>query len=281
VLKQGTPEWLAWRRQGIGASDVPIILGVSPWRTPLQLWEDKTGRREPQPWNPAMRRGAEMESKARAAYESLTGNMMQPAERTHPLLHWLRASLDGITLDGALILEVKCPGREAHASALAGQVPDYYIPQVQAQLFVSAAERCHYWSFDGREGVLIEVLPDVAMQERIVRECQVFWQCVQSDTPPTAVLKDERTDAAWRDAAQKYIHAKAEAEAYAKLADHYKATLAELAPQGASGAGVMLVKCEREGAIRYAEAIKTMLPDVDLSPWRGKPSTYYCIKEQK
>lgn len=36
-------EWLAWRRKGIGGSDVAAILGISPWRTARDLYNDKLG----------------------------------------------------------------------------------------------------------------------------------------------------------------------------------------------------------------------------------------------
>lgn len=39
-------EWLKARRSGIGGSDVAACLGLNPWRTPVQVWEDKTGRAE-------------------------------------------------------------------------------------------------------------------------------------------------------------------------------------------------------------------------------------------
>ena len=40
-LDQKTQEWLIWRAQGIGASDAPIIMGVSPWSNIIALWRDK------------------------------------------------------------------------------------------------------------------------------------------------------------------------------------------------------------------------------------------------
>ena len=43
-LNQRSPEWLQWRSQGITASDIPIILGLSPYKTPWQLWAEKVGR---------------------------------------------------------------------------------------------------------------------------------------------------------------------------------------------------------------------------------------------
>jgi len=39
-----SPEAVAERVNYIGASDVPVILGLSPWRTPYDLWSIKTGR---------------------------------------------------------------------------------------------------------------------------------------------------------------------------------------------------------------------------------------------
>ncbi len=41
-LIQNTPEWHAFRRKRIGASDAPVIMGISPWKTPYQLWIEKT-----------------------------------------------------------------------------------------------------------------------------------------------------------------------------------------------------------------------------------------------
>ena len=110
-LVQGSPEWHDHRRRHRNASETPAVLGVSPWVTPYQLWLQRTGRAEPHV-TPAMLRGTQLEPAAREAYEALTGNAMQPsvlADREYS------ASLDGITLDGGLILEIKCPvkGRDS------------------------------------------------------------------------------------------------------------------------------------------------------------------------
>lgn len=37
-------EWLIERRKGIGGSDASIILGLNKWKTPFELWLDKTGQ---------------------------------------------------------------------------------------------------------------------------------------------------------------------------------------------------------------------------------------------
>lgn len=46
-LQHNTPEWLAFRKNGIGASDASAVLGMSNWVTNIELWEEKVGLREP------------------------------------------------------------------------------------------------------------------------------------------------------------------------------------------------------------------------------------------
>jgi len=41
-------EWLEERKKGIGGSDVACILGMSPYKTNVELWEEKIGIREPE-----------------------------------------------------------------------------------------------------------------------------------------------------------------------------------------------------------------------------------------
>lgn len=45
-LKHNTPEWVEYRKSGIGGSDASAILGLNPWKTNIELWEEKTGLRE-------------------------------------------------------------------------------------------------------------------------------------------------------------------------------------------------------------------------------------------
>jgi putative phage-type endonuclease len=116
-MAQGSPEWHAHRRKFRNASETPIVLGISPWTTPHQLWQLKLGLVE-QVVSPAMQRGTELEPVARAAYERQTGHVMQPLVVVDGEYS---ASLDGMTLGGERIVEIKCPvkGRD---STLYGRV---------------------------------------------------------------------------------------------------------------------------------------------------------------
>jgi hypothetical protein len=61
------------------------------------------GLSEPQV-NSAMLRGTQLKPSARAAYEARTGLVMQPLV----LVREYSASLDGLTLGGERIVEIKC-----------------------------------------------------------------------------------------------------------------------------------------------------------------------------
>ena len=65
-------EWLELRSHGIGGSDVAAIMGLSPWRTPYQVWADKVlGIREDISGKPAVEWGTILEPVVGEHYKSL------------------------------------------------------------------------------------------------------------------------------------------------------------------------------------------------------------------
>src|ERR1700690_2844696 len=96
ALVQGTKEWLDFRKDKVGASDAPVIMGVSPWSTPLKLWEEKMGLRQPRKPTKSMEEGINNEEKARQMFEKETGIYVLPNVFVHPSLGWLMASFDGM-----------------------------------------------------------------------------------------------------------------------------------------------------------------------------------------
>src|SRR5674476_1047737 len=130
-LVQGTPEWHEHRSQYRNASETAAVMGLSPWQTPYELWLVKTSRKTTVE-NEAMKHGTRMKPKARAAYEQESGLVLQPKVVVDGLYS---ASLDGLTMDGQLVLEIKCPFQgqtsELWQMTKAGQVPEHYCLQVQ------------------------------------------------------------------------------------------------------------------------------------------------------
>jgi putative phage-type endonuclease len=66
-------EWLEQRRHGIGGSDAAAALGLSPWKTPLSLYLEKTGDARPFRDNESMLWGRVLEPAIRAEYTRRTG----------------------------------------------------------------------------------------------------------------------------------------------------------------------------------------------------------------
>jgi putative phage-type endonuclease len=193
-MDQNTAEWHKWRRSGIGASEMGIVMGVSPYKTPYQLWEEKTGRFVDTPdgihWG--MKRGLDLEPKARALFELEHGLDMIPVCRESESLPWLRASLDGWCEEERAILEIKCLGRSGLQEASLGEIPEHYMYQMAHQIAVMDARRVYYYVFDGEKGLCIE--KDASdFKEHIVRlmkEGAKFWDHVKRDVPPPLDKKD-------------------------------------------------------------------------------------------
>ncbi|WP_053076607.1 lambda-exonuclease family protein [Caenimonas sp. SL110] len=230
-LLQGSDDWHRHRILYRNASEAAAVMGLSPWQTPYQLWEIKTGRRVQEQTFP-MLRGIELEPLARQAYEAETGRIMEPAVMVDGDYS---ASLDGITFDLERILEVKCPlkGRESETWKLAekGLLEPHYEVQVQHQLMVSGAGHCDFYVFDGKTGVTVEVSPSEETFGSIRQAWDEFWKFVVSDTPPPITERDTvmREDLAWREAAERYVLAKESAENAVELAEKAKERLVTLA----------------------------------------------------
>lgn len=270
-LTQGSQEWLDYRRTMRNASETAAVLGVSPWCTPYQLWLLKTGRADTQP-NAAMQRGTDLEPLARAAYETDTGIIMQPLVLQDGLYS---ASLDGMTLEGDLIVEIKCPfkGQESvlWREVQAGHVPNHYAAQVQHQLMVSGASLAHLYVFDGTQGLLRPIEPIDHAFERIREGWDAFQVYLDTDTPPPLTDADTviRDDAEWVAAASGFAQAKQAADlADAALTQAREALMALARHPKEQGAGVAVTRFWKAGAVNY-KAIPE-LKSVNLEAYRGK-----------
>jgi putative phage-type endonuclease len=274
-LKQGTQEWHEHRKLYRNASESPVVMGLSPWMTPFQLWQLKTGRTQPAEATAPMKHGTEMEPAARAVYEAETGFVMQPLVMTSGEYS---ASLDGITLRGDLIVEIKCPYKgqasDLWQSVEAGEIPEMYRVQIQHQMMVSGAKLAHLWVFDGTVGLLVEIKHDEVCQQRIKNAWDEFSNLVDTDAPPPLSELDTelRDDDEWVLSAQLYRDAKVNSEDAAKKLDEAKDRLTSLASDHPSikGGGVTVSRFWKAGNIDYKNVPE--ITGVDLEQYRGEGS---------
>lgn len=278
--KQNSPEWHAWRAGGIGASEAPIIMGTSKFRTAYELFRLRLGIGPPQPPNPFVdrirERGHRLEPVARAAYERHTGTTVTPLVAVSSVMPIVRASFDGYNGFDAIPVEIKCPGDTAHALALKGIVPPEYVDQLQMQMYVAEAEYAHYYSFDGEKGVLLKVSRNQTRIDQILVAVQDFWHRLQTGKWGT----DEwiAAAAAWQ-SANHNMHLAQEREEAART------LLVSLMPKGLrrhEGNGVSVTVGSRKGNIDWRKLFAdhgiTMTED-QLNQYRRPTSDNVTIRD--
>ena len=271
-LVQGSAEWHEHRRRYRNASDTPVVLGVSPWQTPYQLWQHKLGLCTPEV-TPAMLRGTQLEPAARAAYEARTGLVMQPLVLVDGEYS---ASLDGLTLGGERILEIKCPlkGRDSALwkSIEAGQLPEHYRWQVEHQLMVTGAAVADVFLFDGTDGIQLEVTPDASTWPRIHDAWDAFVRYVAEAQAPPLTDRDTRVrdDPEWLGAAGAYLELRTASEVLSTKLDEAKARLVGLASHAKEqGGGVAVTHIWKRGSVDYKKI--PGITELNVEQYRGAP----------
>lgn len=272
-------DWHAWRRAGLGSSDAPIIMKASPWMTPIQLWEEKRGQGKPRETNWAQQRGIDTEAEARANYELKADVDMEPALAVHWAQPYLRASLDGYNAEVSRVLEIKCPGKDDHQTAVSGQIPTKYVWQLVHQLMVTGAEEAHYFSYHNKHGVIVPFRRNQKLERELFDAERAFWDLVQSGTPPELTDRDyeELTDPDHVSLFSDFRSAKKELEMCEARVESLKKNIIEIAGgRRLRCEGVTVAKVFRKGNVDYSkiEALKGL----DLEPFRKKGSEYVEVR---
>jgi putative phage-type endonuclease len=189
-VDQNTDEWLDWRRQRIGASDVAAILGCSPYMDKVELWLDKTGQAPPKQISEfAKQRGGEVEAQLRARYSLHTGRDYQPRLAVHDEYEFISASLDGYSETGHAI-EVKFVGAKKYQEEI---IPEHHIIQMQHQMLVTGLPYIDYlYSTDGIEYKVFKCEADPDKQALILKECLEFWSYVVTRQEPPCDKRKKR-----------------------------------------------------------------------------------------
>lgn len=271
-MEQGSKEWIELRKNYIGASDAPAIMQVSPWTTPYQLWQEKLGLIGEREETEAMRYGKRMEEEARRKYESYTGILVSPEIVFHPNKKFMMASLDGISFNGDIGVEIKNANYEDHKLAKSGKIPVKYFPQLQHQLACLSFNMLHYFSYHNGQGVVVEVVRDDTYIEKLYLEERLFWDKVENLEAPEMVEKDyiQLDSQEWQQLANDWaLIAQQLANLEKKEKEHRQALITMAGGANASGCGIKLTKIVRKGSIDY-KAIPE-LKEIDIEKYRKNP----------
>lgn len=266
-IEQGSAEWHALRKKHITATDASIIMKSNHWKTPVQLYNEKISNEPPTPPNDAMKRGTDLEPIARELFEIQTGIEMKPSV---VVKEWAMASLDGMSYNEDLILEIKCPGPKDHAIALKGKVPDHYYPQLQHQMYVTDLKEVFYYSFDGIDGVTVVVKRDDDYIEKMLEKEKAFYECLVTLTPPEMSDDDYvnfNEDEVWASYVSMHKNFSDQIKYLEKKKDDVKAQMIELSNGfNSKGNGATLTYVTTKGRVSYDKV--PQLQGIDLEQYR-------------
>ena len=193
-LEESRAAWLKQRQLGIGGSDVAPILGLSKWRTPLDVYNDKTSDTLDDIDNTSMEWGRRLEPVIRQKYADVTGMpVVQPSAMFQSVLHpFMVANVDGIRADGALVEIKTARSGTDWGDEGTDQIPEYYFTQVQHYMAVLGADRCDVAVLIGGSDFRIYTVErDEEIIDMLIEEERKFWDLVVNRTPPAPRTAEE------------------------------------------------------------------------------------------
>ena len=182
-------EWLAWRRKGIGGSDASIVCGVNRYKSPLELWLDKTGQIPFGEAGEAAYWGTQLEPFVKHEFTKRTGieirevkQLLQSEE--HP---FMLANLDGVCHDdehGECVFEAKTASAYK-AGEWENSIPDEYMLQIQHYMAVTGYRATYIAALIGGNSFKWKLIErDEELISMIISIEEAFWENVQNGTPP-------------------------------------------------------------------------------------------------
>ena len=204
------------RESGLGASELPAVLGLSPFAGPFDIWLLKTGKASPAPDNRYTKAGRKLEPVIAEMYAEEMREQGAPLFRLeaggtvrHPSEPWLFASPDrlvvpvwsggaGFDFKTACLLEIKnVSGYKADAwgQPWTDEVPFGVLAQVHQQMACTGAGRCHVAALLGGNDLRIYDVPfDAGLWAVLLEEARAFWKHVVGYDPPPL----DGSTGAWR-----------------------------------------------------------------------------------
>ena len=182
-------EWLEYRKLGIGGSDAAVVCGISRYKSPVELWMEKTDQLPYQEAGEAAYWGTLLEDIVRTEFTKRTGievNKVQQILQSEEY-PFMRANLDGVCQHpdhGICGFEAKTASAYK-TGEWEDSIPDEYQLQIQ-----------HYMAVTGYKGFYIAVLiggntfrwrfveRDEELIAMLIEREGDFWDHVQQMTPP-------------------------------------------------------------------------------------------------
>lgn len=181
-------EWLEARRSGIGGSDAAVILGFNKWKSPFQLYLDKTGGPLEETDNEFIYWGNVLEDVVAKEFQARTGKRVRRMNKMlrHPEHDFMTANLDRVIVGEKAFLECKTTSAYKVGEWDGEDIPAAYLCQVQHYLAVTGFEKAYIAVLiGGNKYVWKEIKRDQELIDIMIDREKDFWENhVLAEIPP-------------------------------------------------------------------------------------------------
>jgi putative phage-type endonuclease len=279
-LLQGSREWLDFKKDKVGSSEIPAIMGFSPYQTAKRLLALKRGEVESRFNANDQQRfalGHEIEASVREQYyPELIPVVIQSEVYPEAI-----ASLDCVRLENGKIVELvevkSTQSEDTLAQVKSGECPKSYFAQIQWQLFLTGLDTATLFTVhaETKESYTLAIKADTSFQTQMI---SAFSGFLKQMTAPKLELSDSIVAKLQRLEMLKTLSNKVSRE-LASVEDQAKALAQEILTETNSDrvvTGSMKIETiERVGAVMY-DKIES-LKGVNLDLYRRKPSRYVKV----
>ena len=225
------------RSEYIGGPDAAAICGVSPYRTALDVFKEKTGETPPVDLseNLAVQAGVYLEQFVLDEYLKQNSKTVILRDKLvkHPAYNFIAGHPDALTSD-KIVVEIKTSLGKFADKMWAPGVPDYYAIQCYHYLEITGADYCDLVvMLAGPEIKTYRIESDKKIQAAILNKCVLFWDKLQKNIRPEPSTlpeikqeyRDDRTEIAADSKCIKWIEEIKTARKYAEIGEQAKISL--------------------------------------------------------
>jgi putative phage-type endonuclease len=195
VIVTDRTQWLEARKEGIGASEAPAALGLSPFESPAELYLRKRGRLGPTEETEAMRWGLLLEPVIAEEYSRRTGHRIVGAQLFYrdpagPLM----ATIDVMTETHPVeIKTVGAFGAKELGEAGTDQLPEHWLIQAHQQMILTGAPLIDFAILIGGQRLVIHTVQRNKELCQLIRDRVTdFWRDVRTGIPPASNARADR-----------------------------------------------------------------------------------------
>lgn len=172
-------EWLQYRKQGLGGSDAGAVCGLSPYRTAMEVYHDKTTEEISEEDSEAMRQGRDLEEYVAQRFMEASGKKVRRANalfqsEEHP---FMIADVDRLVVGESAGLECKTASPYLAGKWEDGQVPLHYLIQCLHYMAVTGMKAWYLAVLIfGREFKYYRIERDEETLAGLIRTEEAFWK---------------------------------------------------------------------------------------------------------